>query len=546
MSKFCYPDFTSFGRIAHHANVVPVFREYMGDLLTPVGVFRKLVPSIDLGIIDDAPNDESNVQRYTIPRCFLLESVEHSSAWGRYSFVGLNPLATLITHGQDVICEDNILGEIPGRNGILNALEFLLTKFSSPQPDVMPEMASLPSLTSGIIGYLGYDVVREVEEIGETPIDDLGVPDAIMSIIGDMVAFDHFRQKVFLIANVIVDSNEQSVLEAAYASAVSRIDKLEQALCRASEDSEKLLEIPPVPVTAGDILLGVRRQVSKSEFTIAVNAAKESILSGDAFQIVLSQRFDLEETCDPFMVYRYLRQVNPSPYMYLVANQEAVLVGSSPEPMVQLLDGTVISRPIAGTRKRGKTHKEDELLGVELRENPKELAEHVMLVDLARNDLGRICEFSSEQVDELMTLEHYSHVMHLTSQVSGKLQNGKGPIDVLKATLPAGTVTGAPKVSAMKIINMLENTKRGPYAGVVGYFDFSGNLDTAITIRTMVFTSNGKIAVQAGAGIVADSDPEMEDLECINKASALLAVGKCAASCNSAPFLQDKMGKSRA
>ncbi|MEA2844618.1 MAG: anthranilate synthase component, partial [Actinomycetota bacterium] len=255
----------------------------------------------------------------------------------------------------------------------------------------------------------------------------------------------------------------------------------------------------------------------------AVDVAKEHILAGDIFQVVLSQRFDLDLGADPFDVYRVLRQVNPSPYMYFLRHPSITVVGSSPEPMVQLRDGRVVSRPIAGTRRRGATPEDDRRLGGELREHPKEVAEHIMLVDLARNDVGRVVSFGTERVDELMTLERYSHVMHLTSQVSGDLVPGLGPIDVLRATLPAGTVSGAPKVRAMQIIDDLEPTKRGPYAGVVGYLDFSGNLDTAISIRTMFVAADGRASVQAGAGIVADSDPAAEDEECRNKAAALLA-----------------------
>jgi anthranilate synthase component 1 len=254
----------------------------------------------------------------------------------------------------------------------------------------------------------------------------------------------------------------------------------------------------------------------------AVQVAKEHIVAGDIFQVVLSQRFDIQLDADPFDVYRVLRQVNPSPYMYYVKQPDLTIVGGSPEPMVQLINGKVISRPIAGTRKRGTTDEHDRRLAAELRENPKEIAEHVMLVDLARNDVGRVARYGTVTMDELMSLERYSHVMHLTSQVSGDLREGLGPIDVLRATLPAGTVSGAPKVRAMEIIDALEPVKRGPYAGVVGYVDFSGNLDTAIAIRTMFVGPTGA-SLQAGAGIVADSDPSDEDLECHNKARALLA-----------------------
>ncbi|TML61187.1 MAG: anthranilate synthase component I family protein, partial [Actinobacteria bacterium] len=258
--------------------------------------------------------------------------------------------------------------------------------------------------------------------------------------------------------------------------------------------------------------------------------------AGDIFQVVLSQRFDLDLQADPFDVYRVLRQVNPSPYMYFIRHPEVTVVGSSPEPMVQLLAGRVVSRPIAGTRFRGRTDEQDRRMAAELREHPKEQAEHVMLVDLARNDVGRVVDFGTEQVDELMTLEYYSHVMHLTSQVSGTLAAGKGPVDVLRATMPAGTVSGAPKVRAMEIIDDLEATKRGPYGGVVGYLDFSGNLDTAIAIRTMLVKPDGRASVQAGAGIVADSDPGDEDLECRNKAAALLAAVPAARRMSATPL----------
>jgi anthranilate synthase component 1 len=267
----------------------------------------------------------------------------------------------------------------------------------------------------------------------------------------------------------------------------------------------------------------VTGSMTYNQWESAVDVAKEHILNGDIFQVVLSQRFSFELGADPFDFYRVLRQVNPSPYMYFVRMPELSLAGSSPEPMVKLVDNRVISRPIAGTRRRGVTEEEDRRLGAELREHPKEIAEHVMLIDLARNDVGRVVEFGTEQVDEMMILERYSHVMHLTSQVSGELANGKTPIDVLRATLPAGTVSGAPKVRAMEIIDELEPVKRGPYAGVVGYVDFSGTIDTAIAIRTLVVGADGIAHVQAGAGIVADSVAEHEDLECRNKARGLLS-----------------------
>jgi anthranilate synthase component 1 len=277
------------------------------------------------------------------------------------------------------------------------------------------------------------------------------------------------------------------------------------------------------PPIADPELPEVRSSVTAEQYAAAVEVAKEHILAGDIFQVVLSQRFSFDLEADPFDFYRVLRQVNPSPYMYFVRTETVSLAGSSPEPMVKLVEGRVISRPIAGTRRRGRTEEEDRRLGAELREHPKEIAEHVMLIDLARNDVGRVVKFGTEQLDEKMILERYSHVMHLTSQVSGDLADGCTPIDVLRATLPAGTVSGAPKVRAMEIIDALEPIKRGPYAGVVGYLDFSGTIDTAIAIRTLVVGADGVAHVQAGAGIVVDSIAEQEDLECHNKARALLS-----------------------
>ncbi|MGZ4706237.1 MAG: anthranilate synthase component I family protein, partial [Acidimicrobiales bacterium] len=327
-----------------------------------------------------------------------------------------------------------------------------------------------------------------------------------------------FRQRVTLVANAWIPAGASPEdLDRVYDEAVARLDQL--ALDGASPLDEPLVE----PPASTDELPEVTSPSGSETYRRGVEVAKEHILAGDAFQIVLSQRFDLQLDADPFDFYRVLRQVNPSPYMYFVRLPELTLVGCSPEPMVQLLEGRVISRPIAGTRRRGRTDEEDRRLGAELSEHPKEIAEHVMLIDLARNDVGRVVRFGTEQVDEMMTLERYSHVMHLTSQVSGELAEGRTPIDVLRATLPAGTVSGAPKVRAMEIIDELEPVKRGPYAGVVGYIDFSGNIDTAIAIRTMVVRPDGRASVQAGAGVVADSVPEHEDLECHNKARALLA-----------------------
>ncbi|HEV7888018.1 MAG TPA: chorismate-binding protein, partial [Acidimicrobiales bacterium] len=432
--------------------------------------------------------------------------------WSRFSFLGRNPSATIVARGGRLDVSGVLPPSVPRDRGVLAALEALLATYRS------PSLTDLPPLHGGVVGYLGYDVVREVERLPRIPSDDRGDPDAVLSVIGQIAAFDHWRQRTTLIENVLVaDDPTEAELDARYDEANRRLDEL--AAAGSNPLDEPVVEPPDREEPPAD----VRRTMSLEQYAAAVDVAKEHILAGDIFQVVLSQRFDLDLDAEPFDLYRSLRQVNPSPYMYFLRHPEITIVGSSPEPMVQLLDGRVISRPIAGTRRRGRTEEEDRRMAGELTEHPKEVAEHIMLVDLARNDVGRVVRFGTEQVDELMTLERYSHVMHLTSQVSGELAAGLGPIDVLRATLPAGTVSGAPKVRAMEIIDELEPTKRGPYAGVVGYLDFSGNLDTAIAIRTMFVTPDGRASVQSGAGIVADSDPASEDLECRNKAAALLA-----------------------
>jgi anthranilate synthase component 1 len=497
------PSLDDFRALAREHTVVPVWREVLADMETPLSAFSKLV------------GDGEG---------FLLESVEHGERWGRFSFLGRDPALTLVTRGRTVHWlpgsgDDAVPPppEVPTDRGTLSALEALLARFRAPR---LPE---LPPFHGGIVGYLGYDTVREVERLPNVPADDLHHPDAVLSLAGHVAAFDHFRQRIFLVENVYpAPVAPDDDLDAAYGRALQRLD-------RAVADLARPLPYTPATPPPDDLeaLPDTRRNMTFDEFAAAVEVAKEHILAGDAFQVVLSQRFDLIEPVDPFATYRVLRLVNPSPYMYLLRHPEATLVGSSPEPMVQLIDGRVIIRPIAGTRRRGRTGEDDRRMEAELREHPKERAEHVMLVDLARNDIGRVVRFGTERVDELMTLERYSHVMHLTSQASGSLADGKGPVDVLRATFPAGTVSGAPKVRAMEIIDDLEPTKRGAYAGVVGYVDFSGNLDTAIAIRTMVWR-DGCASLQAGAGIVADSDPADEDLECRNKARALLTAAEAA------------------
>ena len=483
------PDRREFHRLADKWTVVPVWRELVADLTTPVGAFVRTV--------GDEPG-------------FLLESVEHGERWNRFSFIGRRPLGMLVARGRQVSASGEMPEGTPLDQGILAAIEHILSQWRSPVTE------ALPPLHGGLMGYLGYDVVREVEHLPNVPVDDQGLPDAVMSVIGELAVFDHWRQRVTLVENVIIPSGASSAeLDAAYDRAIAALEQL------AADGARPVAEPLAEPPAEDEDLPDVVSSMGSRSFCEAVEAAKEHILAGDIFQVVLAQRYDFDLGAQPFDVYRSLRQVNPSPYMYFVRLPELSLVGCSPEPMVQLLDDRVISRPIAGTRRRGRTEAEERRMASELSEHPKEIAEHIMLLDLARNDVGRVVTFGSETVDEMMTLERYSHVMHLTSQVSGELAPGRTPVDVLRATLPAGTVSGAPKVRAMEIIDDLEPVKRGPYAGVVGYLDFSGNIDTAIAIRTMV-VQGGRASVQAGAGIVADSIPEQEDLECRNKARALL------------------------
>ncbi len=485
------PDPDRFLELAAEHTVVPVWTEVLADLETPVSAFLKLV------------GDDHG---------FVFESVEHGERWSRFSFIGRDPVATLVLREGVVTVTGDPGIELDTDHGMLAALEQLLAAHSS------PEIEDLPPLFGGLAGFLGYDVVREIEHLPDAPPDDHGMPDAVMSLIGSLAVFDHWRQRILLIESVMTGGLDRDGLLAARARAVGAVTAAAERL------AEPLAEPPAEPPDPTEDNPEVTSPTASGEYRRAVEVAKEHILAGDIFQVVLSQRFDLELGAEPFDVYRVLRQVNPSPYMYFLRTEGVTLVGSSPEPMVQLRGRTVISRPSAGTRRRGVDDEHDRRLAAELIEHPKERAEHVMLVDLARNDVGRVAEFGTVRPDEFMTLERYSHVMHLTSQVSGTLRDGLGPIDVLRATLPAGTVSGAPKVRAMEIIDALEPVKRGPYAGVVGYLDWSGNLDTAICIRTMFVRADGVTAsLQAGAGVVADSVPEDEDLECHNKAAALLA-----------------------
>ena len=479
------------GTIYRTDAMVTVAAEFVADGLTPVAAFTS--------IVGDAPG-------------FLFESVEGGERWGRYSFVGRRPLAKLVSRNGQVTATGTLPDTIRTDAGMLAAIDDLMAAFMGEAID------DLPPLARGLVGYLGYDVVREVERLPHPPTNDLGHPDSVIMLLGEVAIFDHWRQRIIVVVNELAAPGDDVAHTSAPARAIARHDAL---VVDCFTPAPRRAEQVPAKVDPGALL--VERTMSSAEFQRAVLAAKEYITIGDIFQVVLSQRIDFELDAEPFDVYRALRLLNPSPYLYFLRLEELTVAGSSPEPLVRVRDGVVISRPIAGSRPRGATEEDDARLGAELREDPKEVAEHVMLIDLARNDLGRVVQFGTETVDEVMVIERYSHIMHLTSQVSGRLDPSRGPIDVLRATLPAGTLSGAPKVRAMEIIDELEPTRRGVYGGVIGYLDFQGNLDTAIAIRTLVVTPDGRASVQAGAGIVADSDPATEDAECLHKMAAVRA-----------------------
>jgi len=484
------PSREEFVRLAATHTVVPVWREVLGDLETPVGAYRKLGAS---------------------PNSFLLESVEHGERWGRYSFIGVDPFLVMTSRDGVVHLEGAAPPGVSDAPDPLSALEAALSAYRA------PTLSGLPPLHGGAVGYLGYDVVRYIERLPQTTDDDRGLPEMAMLFIGRLLVFDHLRQRMTVISNVAIGDDPAAQYDEAVAGAEAIVERLASTPTHSTPVSP-VLDAPPE---------GVRSNMEPEDFHRMVEQAKEHIVAGDVFQVVLSQRFEMDTTADPFDVYRVLRLINPSPYMFFLQYPGLSVVGSSPEPLLKVVEGEAVQRPIAGTRWRGRTEDEDAKLADELLADPKERAEHVMLVDLARNDLGRVCTPGTVRVAELMTIERYSHVMHIVSEVRGALQPGTGGIAALKASFPAGTVSGAPKIRAMEIIDALEPARRGPYAGAVGYLDFSGNLDTCITLRTALITG-GKAYVQAGAGIVADSDPHAEETECRNKARALLTAIRAA------------------
>jgi len=434
---------------------------------------------------------------------FLLESVEGGEQLARYSFLGRNPYQALEFDGEQVILSRT--GENPEilQQSYFEALKELTTAYSE------PELPDLPRLTGGAVGYSSYDTVREVENLPNMPADDLKLPEAIWAFYDEIYAFDHVKQQVIIIKTVFTDKDDD--YELMYRKAQESLDEMVELVYESSAGRDSFSIYPDK----------LHSNMEQDVFESMVKKAKNYIYEGDIFQVVLSQRFETDFEGDRFMLYRALRMVNPSPYLFYLDFDDFAFVGSSPEVLVRVQDGTAELLPIAGTRPRGKTTEEDLALEKELLNDPKEIAEHVMLVDLGRNDLSRVCKSGSVKPVRSQVIERYSHVMHIVSDLRGQLESGKTAVDALMKSFPAGTVSGAPKIRAMEIIDELEPTKRGPYAGAVGYFDFSGNMDTCIAIRTMV-VANNKVYIQAGAGIVADSDPEKEFEETRNKAGALV------------------------
>ena len=473
---------TQFLELAEKYTAVPVYRRLLADVLTPVSLFMNI--------------------REGAEHPFLLESVEGGEQLARYSFIGRNPYQVLSFDGEKTfLTKHGQQQEI--QVPYFEELKKLTTTYSEPN---LPE---LPRLTGGAVGFSAYDTFRLVEHLPNVPKDDLNLPEAIWAFYDEIFAFDHVKHQVVLIKTVFTE--ETGDLEQAYASAQKSLDKMEAAVMH-SDYNKREFQIHPE---------SLKSNMQKDYFEEIVRKGKDYIYEGDIFQVVLSQRFEADMEGDPFMLYRALRMVNPSPYLFYLDFDGFTIVGSSPEVLVSVQNKEVRVLPIAGTRPRGKTHEEDLALEEDLKADPKEVSEHIMLVDLGRNDLSRVCKPGTVKVIRDQVIERYSHVMHIVSDVSGQLSDDMNSVDALMQCFPAGTVSGAPKIRAMQIIDEFEPTKRGIYAGAVGYFDFSGNMDTCIAIRTMVVTGN-KVYIQAGAGIVADSDPTKEFEETQNKAGALV------------------------
>ena len=485
------PSAEEFAELSQAGNVVPVYAQLAADFETPVSAFLKL-------------RDGKNA--------FLFESAESTDASGRWSIVGSQPRWVFTSRGNKVTIERGGQVETREREGdVLDELQRLMEGYSP------VTHGNAPPFFGGAVGYVGYDAVQQFEPtVSQTPEDDLGVPESIFFLADTLVVFDHKLRRLLLIANAILDEADSP--EEAYAAARVRIEAVVEML-------DRPMHMSPLNGLADIKAPEPRSNTTQEEYEGMVVQAKEYITAGDAFQIVPSQRFEADFDGAPIDLYRALRHINPSPYMFVYETPDFSLVGSSPEVHVRAIDGRIDIRPIAGTRWRGKTKEEDDALAAELLADEKECAEHVMLIDLARNDVGRISEHGSVSVDDQMIVERYSHVMHIVSNVSGKLSPEHNSYDVLRSTFPAGTVSGAPKIRAMQIINSLEKNKRGSYSGAVGYFGWDGNHDSCIALRTCLVKGD-KVYVQAGAGVVADSVPAYEYNETVNKAAAMMrAVG---------------------
>lgn len=499
-------DLAEFRSLAQDRRVIPVIRVLTNQGLSAVELYQILAE-----------------QR---PGTFLLESAEHGIQWSRYSFIGVNTSSMLTEVNGEAHWSGRVPEGVSTSGDPLEVLRELLSELHTPDVNRGLGDVELPPLTGGIVGYLGYDVVRRFEKISNIKPDVLDIPELAMFVATDLAVVDHHTDSIFLIANAINYDNSDERVDNAWTDAVARLDSMEQRISTS---------IKPNPTTfVGGVTPEITRETTSEDYQAAVEIAKEHIRAGDAFQIVLSQRFSTPCHASALDVYQVLRETNPSPYMFLIRVPEVTgpdtpysqsvafdLVGSSPEALVRLTDGEALLHPIAGTRPRGATENEDEQFAADLLADKKELAEHLMLVDLGRNDLGRVCEPGTVDVVEFMHIERYSHVMHIVSTVVGDISPTMHPLDLVRATFPAGTLSGAPKPMAMDIIEKLEPSHRGFYGGCVGYFDFAGNLDTAIAIRSAVIKDNVAY-VQAGAGLVADSVPTSEDAECQAKAAAVL------------------------
>lgn len=481
-----FPEFSQFCALAEGQSLVPVYRQLVSDSLTPVSAYCCLQPA----------------------ECsFLFESVIGGERIGRYSFLGVDPRWIMEAYDDNVVLREGTRVE---RQTVGDPLTFLQDRL---QPLTAPHLAGLPRFLGGAVGYAGYDTVRYTEHLPHPPPDDRHVPDMVFALYDRMVIFDHIRKTILVVAQAPVG---ELGAETGYRQACQRIDEL----CERLKQGTTAVPLADIRLD-GDPPTNYQSNFTRGEFENAVRKCQEYICAGDIFQVVISQRLTVPTTAKPLDIYRALRVVNPSPFMFLLKTPGVSLVGSSPEIMVRVEDGATTIRPLAGTRRRGKTDEEDRALEQELLADEKERAEHIMLVDLARNDVGRVAEYGSIVLSDVMKVERYSHVMHITSNVTGQLSPGKTALDALRAGLPAGTVSGAPKVRAMEIIDEIEPHRRGPYAGAVGYLDFTGNMDTCIALRTLVMTDETAY-VQAGAGIVADSNPASEYEETLNKARGLL------------------------